>query len=192
MFLSAAKKRLCAERKKNTAGASISWQPALYDRHWNLEVYNQTHQSKEGGCGCMTRSLGDFKCGECYRWGQSDGDVTSTFLKSWELFNLKLSEQPNKKGGGLWKKDAGRCTFSLGTRFLLIGNNGKKILLLAKKHHVDTGHKIIYKPCCEQFNEGSIFFLPNYTHSPHHCTEGGLAYSWTRLGWVLTLASLVG
>ena len=28
--------------------------------------------------------------------------------------------------------------------------------------------------CCEQFHEGTILFLPNYTHQPHLCTEGSV------------------
>lgn len=34
--------------------------------------------------------------------------------------------------------------------------------------------KITYRPCCQQFRVGTIFFLANYTRQLYHHTEGGV------------------
>ncbi len=102
----------------------------------------QRSDTEQRGCGCMTRSVEDKntviiitlsrKCDWLVE--ESAGDVTSAFMKNWEIFSWKCSERPHKK-----KAEHSENRHFLQTtscycrRSLLIENNWNNTLVLRKK-----------------------------------------------------------
>ena len=119
-------KRLSAERKKSCISClltTVSWLPLLYIRARRIGVHGTIRREK--------------KCGEYYRLHQekkrSHGDITSTFLKNWGIFNSE------------WLHNS-HASFSLGGHLLpqMFAPHQEQLkltLVLRKKCNVNTSPK---------------------------------------------------